>query len=203
MKKRVSSLFGVFFYITVGWCSLILAVVAMSTEDDECCPVDKLELIDPTVPRYPQGAQVTVYIDKRTGFTDSEKQSIKNGIENWNNQPNNSGVTFTVQETDNPPSLPPSSPGSNIIVASYDDNFSQTDVADTQSFSGTNGVWNIITFHKNIRSGANEQTRAAFLRGVARHEVGHTMGLANADQCAPRNDDNAPCCQRRNIYNRV
>jgi hypothetical protein len=128
------------------------------------------------VPRYPQGAQVTVYIDTRTGFTGPEKQAIKDGFENWNDQPNNTDISFIVVETDNPPALPPTSSGSNIIVAGYDDNFSQTAVADTQTFAGTNGVWNIMTFHKNIRSGATEQTRTAYLRGVARHEGGHTSG---------------------------
>ena len=181
MKKRLSLFQGITVPVLVIWCCFSFALVNIWWADVDCCPVDQLELRGPEVPRYPQGSQVTVYIDTRTGFTDPEKQAIKNGIENWNNQPNNSGVTFTVVETDNPPALPPTSPGSNIVVASYDDNFSQTAVADAQTFSGTNGVWNIITFHKNIRSGATEQTRAAFLRGVARHEAGHTIGLGNAD----------------------
>ncbi|HXQ70950.1 MAG TPA: hypothetical protein VN844_10705 [Pyrinomonadaceae bacterium] len=185
MKRILSLILGIAVPVFVSWYSFTFILVEISSADVDCCPVDQLQLRGPEVPRYPQGAEVTVYIDTRTGFTGAEKQAIKDGIENWNDQPNNTDITFTVVETDNPPALPPVSPGSTIIVASYDDNFSQTAVADAQTFSGTNGVWNIITFHKNIRSGATEQTRAAFLRGVARHEAGHTIGLANADNCEP------------------
>lgn len=95
MKKRVSSLLGIGLSVVAGWCSLTVALAALFSEEVDCCPVDQLQLRDPQVPRYPQNAQVTVYIDKRTGFTGPEKQAIKDGIENWNNQPNNSGVTFT------------------------------------------------------------------------------------------------------------
>lgn len=185
MPKGITLVLGILVPVFAGWSFLISGSANIPFTDPVCCPVAQLQLRPPLVPRFPQGAEVTVYLDTRTGFTGPKKQAIKDGIENWNNQPNNTGVTFTVQETENPPALPPTSPGSNIIVASYDDNFSQTAVAETQTFSGTNGVWNIMTFHKNIRSGATEQTRAAFLRGVARHEAGHTIGLDNANNCAP------------------
>ena len=184
MKKKLSLFLGIAVPLSVVCCSAI-ALIRNSSPYFDCCPASQIPLRPPQAPRYPQGAEVTVYVDTRSGFSGPERQAIKNGIENWNNQANNTAVIFTVVETDNPPALPPTSPGSNIVVAGYDDNVSQTGVAGTQSFSGTNGVWNIMTFHKNIRSGATEETRMAFLRGVARHEAGHTLGLENADACAP------------------
>ena len=184
MKKNISRVLGTAFPLLVVCCSTSTLVRSASSYFD-CCPASQIPLRPAQAKRYPQGVEVTVYVDTRTGFTESERQAIKNGIENWNNQPNNAGITFNVVETENPPTLPPNSPGSNIAVVSYDDNFSQVAVADTQTFSGTNGVWNIIRFHKNIRSGATAETRTAFLRGIARHETGHTLGLDNADACEP------------------
>ncbi|MFY9621790.1 MAG: hypothetical protein WAM70_21170 [Pyrinomonadaceae bacterium] len=56
-----------------------------------------------------------------------EQQNIKAGFEDWNNQPNNSGVRYNVYTTANPPpagmttaSLPPARTV-NTIIARYED----------------------------------------------------------------------------------
>ena len=133
MKKKVFLFLGIAFPLIVVCCSTI-ALIRNSSPYFDCCPVSQIPLRPQQVPRYPQGAEVTVYVDTRTGFSGPERQAIKNGIENWNNQANNTAVSFTVVETDNPPALPPTSPGSNIVVAGYDDNVSQTGVAGLKLF---------------------------------------------------------------------
>jgi hypothetical protein len=118
-----------------------------------------------------------VYIDTRTGFLDPEKTAIRDGIVDWNDESNNTGVTFDVQETDNPPALPPTSPNSYIVVVNYDDHDSATAIGESQTFHGTNGVWNILTFHRNIRSGSTQEFRNQVIRSVSRHEGAHWLGL--------------------------
>ena len=67
---------------------------------DDCCPPPRLPA---AAARFQPNARVTIYIDKTSGFTSGEMQSIKEGLEDWNDEPNNSGVRYTVIETDNPP----------------------------------------------------------------------------------------------------
>ena len=109
---------------------------------------------------------------------------IKEGLEDWNGQPNSSGVTYHVVFTTTPP--PPGT--NNTIIVKYVDTFSDSEIADvsTHSSSGPNGVsiYGEMTFHKNIRSG-NPATLPAFVRETARHEGGHPLGLDNAISCPP------------------
>ncbi len=127
---------------------------------------------------------MNVYIKADSGFTATEQQMIKEGLENWNNQPNNSGVTFNVTVTNNPPPLGTA----NTIIVTYDDNESPTEIAGTKMFSGSGPsgptVYAAMTFHKNIRNG-NSATLPAFIRGLAKHEGGHTIGIDNAPACPP------------------
>lgn len=49
----------------------------------------------PEAARFPQNATVNVYLDTTSGFTDNELQWIKDGLEDWNDEPNNPGVDTT------------------------------------------------------------------------------------------------------------
>jgi hypothetical protein len=146
-----------------------------------CCTPPPLP---PQVPRFPQGSTVNVYINNATGFADVEEEAIKVGLEDWNDENNTSGVDFVVHLNS---SLPP--PGTaNTIVVNYDDNFSQSEVASVTMYSGSspNGpaVWAEMVFHKNIRTGT-PATLPAYVRSVARHEGGHSIGRDNAENCPP------------------
>jgi len=57
---------------------------------------------------------------QNSGFTATERQMIAGGIQDWNGQPNNSGIIFNVSVTSNPPA-----PGTNnTIIVSYNDTYS-------------------------------------------------------------------------------
>jgi hypothetical protein len=149
---------------------------------DDCCPPPRLPA---AAARFQQNAQVTVYLDTTTGFTDAEKQAIKAGLEDWNDEPNNSGVKYTVVETDNPPAPG----GNNTIIASFVDSFgsreAQLNLSDQRNSDGTvTNVSGVLKFWKNIRSGT-PSLLAAFLRSTARHEGGHGVGLDNSDAQCP------------------
>ena len=171
--------------------ALVLAPISLylffgqNTEAQTCCPPPPRPAM---VPRYPQNTNVTVYIDTRglntpSGFSDLEKQAIKDGIQNWNGEPNNSGVTFTIEETNNPPTLPAQA---HIVVVQYVDQQNPAAIADTQTLSSGPFVSNRIVFFQNIRNVFNiPQNQPPFVRTVARHEGGHTLGLDDADDCGP------------------
>lgn len=138
--------------------------------------------------RFPQGATVNVFINSTSGFTATEQQMIKEGFENWNNQPNNSGVRYDVTVTSNPPAVG----GNNTIVVRYNDSYSTNAVAalDMHHGSGPSGtvVYGEMVINQNIRnSNPNQQpvvTRNLnFTRETARHEGGHGIGLDNAPGC--------------------
>jgi|GEM_PF-6427169 len=48
-----------------------------------CCPPNG------NAPRFAKGSTVTVYIDSSSGFTPTEIQMIREGIEDWNDEVNN------------------------------------------------------------------------------------------------------------------
>jgi hypothetical protein len=173
------------------WAALLLAPIflylflELNTEAQTCCSPPPR----PTaVPRYPRNTNVTVYIDitglnTPSGFSDLEKQAIKDGIQSWNGQANNSGVTFTVQETTNPPTVPAQA---HIVVVQYQNQQNPNAIADTQTYSSGAYVSNRIIFYQNIRNVFNiPENQPPFVRSVARHETAHTLGLADADDCNP------------------
>lgn len=140
------------------------------------------------VPRYPQNSNVVVYIDTTasntpSGFSTDEIKAIKDGMEDWNNEPNNSGVTFTIVETSTPPSLPTNE---HVAIVRYENTFNNTRIAETQTTSSGQFVYNTMTFYENIRH-VNDPSvnQPPFVRSVARHEGAHTLGLADADDCPP------------------
>jgi hypothetical protein len=77
---------------------MVVLLINESVEADDCCPPP---LLSATAARFQQNARVTVYLDTTSGFNDDETKAIKAGLEDWNDEPNNSGVKYTVLETDN------------------------------------------------------------------------------------------------------
>jgi hypothetical protein len=105
-----------------------------------------------TAARFPQNATVNVYIDANSGFTATEQQMITEGIQDWNGQPNNSGVRFNVTVTSNPPAVG----GNNTIVVRYNDNYSTNAVAALTMHhgSGPSGatIYGEMIFNQDIRN---------------------------------------------------
>jgi hypothetical protein len=164
---------GVVLSIALYFCIQSLNVQAQ----DDCCDPP---IRPPAVPRFPQGARVTVYINTSSGFTGTETQAIRAGFENWNGQPNSSGITYNVVET----STPPAPGGANTLIVQYEDVVSNTAVAETKVYSQGTAVYMDIVYYKNIRLGVATYL-PAFIRSVTRHEAGHGLGLDNADDCPP------------------
>jgi uncharacterized protein (DUF362 family) len=54
---------------------------------NECCTPPHMA---PTAARFTQNAIVNVYVASDSGFTSTEQQMIKEGLEDWNGQPNSS-----------------------------------------------------------------------------------------------------------------
>ena len=139
----------------------------------------------PSTPRFPQGAQVTVYIDSSpSGFTDVEQQLIKSGIEDWNDEPNNSGVTYFVVIT----TSPPPAGTNNTIVVQFSDQFSTGTggmLLNLHSSSGPGGtsIFGEMIFFNNIRNPQRPESRPEQIRAGARHEIAHGIGLENATDC--------------------
>lgn len=146
----------------------------------DCCDPP----VDPAAARFPQNAQVTVYLNT-TGLTGDEVTAITTGLKDWNIQNNNSGVKYEVVETTNPPPVG----GNNTIVAYFiNESVTWNGGAALNMHSGSqNGtpvVYGELKFWNNIRSGT-PSLLLGFLRATARHEGGHGLGLANADDCPP------------------
>ncbi len=155
---------------------LYLTLNRIAQAQSQCCQPPPRH---PDVPRFPANTTVNVHIDASSGFTSAEITNLTTGFTDWNGQPNNAGITYNV--TTNP--APPAGTG-NTIVVSYNNTMSSTAVAHTQVFSSGPNVYMAMVFNANIRSGIPSYL-PAFVRGVARHEAGHGLGLDNADNCPP------------------
>lgn len=171
------------------FCSgIIVCCFLLNTNRSEAQTCCSPPLRPSLVPRYPQNTNVAVYIDTTgtntpSGFSSDEIQAIKDGMGDWNDEPNNSGVTFTFQETSSPPSLPTNA---NVAIVRYENTFNNTAVAGTQTASSGQFVYNTIIFYQNIRQVNNPPVnQPPFVRSVARHEGGHTLGLDDGNDCPP------------------
>ncbi len=132
---------------------------------DPCCTPPIL----PAAARFPQGAYVNVYIDANTGFTPTEIQSITDGLQSWNGQPNNSNVTYHVTVTSN---LPPPGTNNTIIVSYVNEYSSSTGGSQINMYSVGATTYGEMKFFENIRVG-NPSFLPTYVRTVARHEGGH------------------------------
>ena len=180
MKRLTPYWLAVLFLVTIFLYPLPLKSDSAIARSSCCTPPHRPSM----TPRFPFLASVTAYIDTTTGFTELEMQGIEDGILEWNNQPNTTGVQFNVVRTPNPPSLPPAQ---HMILVQYQDEESSTAMAGTQTFSANGFVYNVMTFFKNIRMVPSpaSQYQPPLLRSLGKHETGHTLGLDNADDCDP------------------
>jgi len=115
--------------------SFIVGVLLLSrpVQADDCCPPPAMP---PVAVRFLPNSQVTVYVDTSSGFTTTEGQAIKAGLEDWNDEPNNSGVKYTVVPTDNPPA-----PGTDkTIVAKFVNEPGSTDA----QMAGSDDAWLVL-----------------------------------------------------------
>lgn len=144
---------------------------------ENCCPPPLLPM---AAGRFPQNQPVTVYMDMSSGFTEIEAQSIEIGILDWNGWTNLSGIRFTVIRNNLP------APGTpNTIIVSYADYPGASAMAATvihRGGIGNNDVSMTMTFFNQIRNNHGQpETQPPFLRGIARHEGGHALGLDHGD----------------------
>jgi hypothetical protein len=126
-----------------------------------------------------------------------EQQNIRAGLEDWNNQPNNSGVRYNVYTTTNPPpsgmttaALPPPMTA-NTVIATYVDSPGVDGQARMTMRSSGSTVWGELTFYQNLRY-AHADFAPAHVRETSRHEGGHGIGLDNANNCPPGSSIMAP-----------
>jgi hypothetical protein len=160
---------------------MVVLLINKPVQADDCCPPPLRPAI---AARFQQNARVTVYLDTRTGFTEVERAAIKAGFEDWDDESNNSGVTYTVVETNNPPAPG----GNNTIIASFvnspGSHEAQLNLSDQRNNGVVTNVSGVLTFWNNIRSGT-PSLLPAFLRSTSRHEGGHGVGLENSDSICP------------------
>ncbi|MEK6283406.1 MAG: hypothetical protein AABN95_23890 [Acidobacteriota bacterium] len=177
MKNIVLATIGVL-CVTVGYVLLKSDVQAQS----DCCTLVPNK--HATEARFAPGATVNVYIDATSGFTETEHQMIKEGMEDWNGEPNNSRISFNVIVT----SLPPAVGNNNTIIVTYNPNHSSSSVGALVMHRNSNptSVYGTMVLNHNIRADKADGTfpRPAFYtRETARHEGGHGVGLDNAVNC--------------------
>lgn len=175
MKKKLTPAAKIFLImLIVGLLGLLGKRVRQVNADDCCSP----PLLASAAARFPQAAQVTVYLDTR-GLTTTEVGAIVAGLQDWNGQPNYSGVTYNVVQTTDPPQ-----PGTNnsIVAHFVDQSSSGTGGAALNMHSSGSTVYGELTFWNNIRSGT-PSLLPGLLRTTATHEGGHGLGLDNALNC--------------------
>lgn len=128
-------------------------------------------------PRFAPNSSVTVTIS--SAFTATERQSIITALADWNtaNAANGSGVMFD---------LPPLTGETPVLVSGnqfigYDPNRSGAENPMHQD------GYAVMLLGTSIRTGGTPEGRAAYTRGMVRHEVGHTLELDNRNNCSPSN----------------
>jgi hypothetical protein len=174
MKSLCFSILGM---ATVLVFIVVVFLLSRPVQADDCCPPPSLP---PEAVRFLPNSQVTIYLDTSSGFTPTEVQAIKVGLEDWNDEPNNSGVKYTVVETNNPPA-----PGADkTVIAKFVNEPGSTDAQINLSRSSDNKISGTLTYWNRIRSGT-PSLLPAFLRSTSRHEGGHGVGLENSDSICP------------------
>ena len=79
----------------------------------DCC---KPPALAAAAARFPRGANVTVYIPPNSRLTPDEITAFRQGMEDWNDEANNSQVDFTVVEAQ-----PPAAGTNNTIIVNFQD----------------------------------------------------------------------------------
>ena len=146
----------------------------------DCCTPPALAAV---AARFPQGANVTVYIPPNSGLSPEEITAFKQGIEDWNDEENNSEVDYNVVEAQ-----PPAAGTNNTIVVNFiNHNTSANGGAELAMHQGSNAgvttIWGVFNLWTNHRTGTSE-FQLMMLRVTSRHEGGHGLGLDNAPDCA-------------------
>jgi hypothetical protein len=141
MKSLSFSIFGIAILLLV----MVVLLINKPIQAYDCCPPPPLPA---AAARFQQNAQVTVYLDMSSGFTADERTAIKAGLEDWNDEPNNSGVKYTVVAT----TSPPAPGGNNTIIASFvnspGNHESQLNMSDQRTNGVVTKVWGVLTFWK-------------------------------------------------------
>ena len=163
-------------------CVLIFGPFIAEAFLSDCCPPP----VDPASARFPQNTQVTVYLNT-TGLTGDEVNAIKTGLEDWNDENNNTGVKYNVVETTNPPAVG----GKNTVVAYYINEFVDWNGgAALNMHSGSNGqetiVYGELRYWKNIRSGT-QSLLSGFLRATTYQLSWTASGSTNSFLVLDRN----------------
>jgi hypothetical protein len=166
--------------LALGFLSIIFSFDSINAQT--CCHPD----VSVAAARFPQGAQVAIYIDSN-GFHADEIDRITEGFLDWNSQNNSSQIHYNVTVT----SSPPPAGSNNTIVVRYLDHMSTGTggaLLNMSQSSGPNGtsISGIMDFFQNIRNRPQFTPPAnipLLLRSDARHEIGHAYGLANSDNC--------------------
>lgn len=138
----------------------------------------------PTViAKWPKGTTVTVTFS--TQFTSTERGEIKQAFLDWNsaNISNCSGVTFIGFQTS---ATAPPSGATNVHWVTYSDTAPGAAgyTVITVGGSPTGGTARATTtLYKSIRSNYPPDSLPPFIKGVMRHEIGHTFYLDNSLDC--------------------
>ena len=128
--------------------------------------------------RWSKGATVTVTIS--TDFTPTERDAIVTAFQAWNNfrSTNCSGVTFVGFQS----SATAPSPSANNVHWVYYGGVGPT-AGQTDARSGTGYVNAKTVLYSSIRSNNTPDALVSFIKGLMRHEIGHTFFLANSRDC--------------------
>ncbi len=147
---------------------------------DDCCTPPPYPA---AAARFPKGAIVTVYIPPNSGLTSQEVTAFKEGVEDWNDEANNSEVDFTVVEAQ-----PPAVGTNNTIIVNFQNRTTtsnggaelQMHQSSTPSGITIYGEMNVWSNH---RTSGTAEFQLMMLRVTSRHETAHGMGLDNALDC--------------------
>lgn len=130
----------------------------------------------PVVPKFPLNSNVTVTISG--AFTANERNDIIAALINWNseNGTNGSGIYYLSFLTGETPILQ-----ANNQFVGYDPN---TNVAGINHVgSSGSSVYSRIYLGPSIRSPMSETNRSLYVRGLMRHEIGHSEHLDDSYTC--------------------
>ncbi len=128
-------------------------------------------------PKWPRFVSVSVTIS--TVFTETERQAIAGAFLAWNSEnfANCTGVIFSgFQFRDNPPNG-----AINAHWVQYNPRMGVAGVTAANS-NNSGGVWAITTLSNAIRQGY-PPALPHYIKGLMRHEIGHTFFLDNAPHC--------------------